>query len=78
MNVIMASRLITKNSAADPEIGFYVLVRTFMEKKRVSMTGLEPTLLELIFKLGLGLNPGASGCNNFVTKPFQLLFSPTS
>ena len=60
MDVIMASRLITKNSAADPEIGFYVLVRTFMEKKRVSMTGLEPTLLELIFKLGLGLNHSAN------------------
>ena len=35
MDVIMASRLITKNSAADPEIGFNVLVRTFLEKKGV-------------------------------------------
>ena len=24
------------------------------------------------------LNPGASGCYNFVTKPLQLIFSPTS
>ena len=56
----MASRLITKNSAADPEIGFYVLVRTFLEEKRVSTTGLEPARPELISKLGLGLNHSAS------------------
>ena len=56
----MASRLITKNSAADPEIGFYVLVRTFLEKKRVSTNGLEPARPELISKLRLGLNHSAS------------------
>ena len=33
MDVRMASRIITKNSAADPEIGFYVLVRTFWKKE---------------------------------------------
>ena len=52
----MAFRIITKNSAADPEIGFYVLVRTFLEKRRMSMTGLEPSWPELLFNFGPGRN----------------------
>ena len=34
MDVRMASRIITKNSAADPEIGINVLVRAFLKEKR--------------------------------------------